>query len=389
MPRPTTIRLTEVEHAVLRHVRRHPGCSRTEIAQTLDLSKSMLTKAMASFNKTSLIVEERSISEKGERGQPPIRVMLNVDAFHSIGLYVNSGHSVAMRSDLGGKVLQSFTRYFDDNDLDAPKAVVEDIGHLIASSPAPVLGVGHAVPAIVTEDGRLFELSPSQAKLPLPQIATAIATRFALPVYWENAAYCTAGFEANRPEINRGCLFHLTLDYGVGGGIVYDGRILRGAYNQAANLGALIPETGPRPSLSDLANHLGSRPEHLTEGIIADYFAAADPRLMAWIEDRGKRLSRPLATAAQLFNPDTIVVGGFFPREVLRALCAEVDLGVLDTVGRRPITKPDLVVTDLVGPSGFAEAATLLPIAARLLGQSGIPLAADPYSLRAGRPDMA
>ncbi|WP_246716362.1 ROK family protein [Martelella soudanensis] len=246
--------------------------------------------------------------------------------------------------------------------------VVSDIGELLAASEAPVIGIGQSVPAIVRDDGSLFEIVPSQAGLPLMEIASAIRTTFGLPHFWENAAYCAAGYEAHKPDGNRRCVFHLTLDYGVGGGLVMDGRIFRGAYNQAANIGALIPETGPRPNLTDLARHLAVPVERLDERFIANLHAGGDPALLEWIGDRGHRLSEPLSSVVQLFNPDTIVIGGFLPRSVLEALLGAVTLDAHDIANRRPVLKPALCVSELLGPQGFAQAAALLPIGAQLMG---------------------
>ncbi|MBX5010579.1 hypothetical protein [Rhizobium lentis] len=104
-----------------------------------------------------------------------------------------------------------------------------------------------------------------------------------------------------------------------GGGLVTKDAVFRGAFNQASNIGALIPETGPRPSLSDLARHLGCRLDELSEDFLSALFQGGDARLIDWIDDRGERLSKPLATVVQLFNPDAIVVGGFFPRAIYRS----------------------------------------------------------------------
>ncbi|WP_375337331.1 ROK family protein [Rhizobium lentis] len=193
--------------------------------------------------------------------------------------------------------------------------------------------------------------------------------RCRLPVYWDNGAYCAAAFEAHRPLTSHRCLFYISLDFGIGGGLVTKSAIFRGAFNQASNIGALIPETGPRPNLSDLARHLGCPLDELSEDFLSALFQEGDARLIDWIDDRGERLSKPLATVVQLFNADAIVVGGFFPRAILERLCARIDLGALDVAGRRPLTRPTLTATRLSGPAGLAEAAALLPIAAELLGQ--------------------
>ncbi|MBX5083084.1 hypothetical protein HJB56_09950 [Rhizobium lentis] len=62
-----------------------------------------------------------------------------------------------------------------------------------------------------------------------------------------------------------------------GGGLVTKDAVIRGAFNQASNIGALIPETGPRPNLSDLARHLGCRLDELSEDFLSALFQGAMP----------------------------------------------------------------------------------------------------------------
>lgn len=361
--------LTEVEQAVLRFIRQNPGRSRSEIAAEMSLSKSMLTKAVAKFEQFSLIHERRVEPASGDRGQPPVLLSLNADAFRSIGLYFRDFHYVIVRSDLNGNIETVIQRSVTSNGLAIIAPILADMAELIATSPALVLGIGQAVPGIVTEDGSLFEITPSQAELPLNELASAICAAFSLPLYWDNGAYCVAAFEASRPEHNRKCVFYLTLDYGVGGGLAHKGVVFRGAYNQASNIGALVPQTGPRPGLSDLAAHMRLPLDQLDMEQIRRLHENANADFMAWLDDRGSGLSVPLATVVQLFNPDTIIIGGFFPREVLEHLRSRVNLDVLDTPGRRPLNKPPISLTEITGPEGLAAAAALLPVSALLLGQ--------------------
>ena len=50
------LNLTEVEKSVLRFIRLNPGRSRVEIAARLGLSKSMLSKAVGTFEQTDLVL---------------------------------------------------------------------------------------------------------------------------------------------------------------------------------------------------------------------------------------------------------------------------------------------------------------------------------------------
>lgn len=364
--------ITDVEQTVLRFVWLNPGKSRAEIAEKLNLSKSMLSKAVQTFEQMQLVIEERSTPSEGGRGQPPIRLFLNKNAFYSIGLYLTPQDGIAILADLSGAVQETRIINPKGNAHSILEAIRDAVGDLIENAPAPVIGIGQAVPAIVRENGTLFEISPRQFSIPFQDIAALLRETFELPVYWENAAYCIAGFEAHKPESGRRCVFHLTLDSGIGGGLVIDGKIFRGAYNQAANFGALIPETGPRPNLPDLAQHLGCPIERLTMDYLIKLFKGQDAVLVDWIKDRGNRLSQPLSAVVQLYNPDTIVLGGSLPFEILSALCAQINLGFYDLPTRRSLIKPSLTATELLGPSGLANAAAILPVGAELMGLSAV-----------------
>lgn len=367
-PRTDTMALTEVEFQVLRHIRKNPGLSRTEIASTLNLSKSMLTKAVSKFDELKLIVEEQVVLENGERGKPPILLSPRADAFHSIGVYVNRQICAVVRADLTGQsVFRSLVTFSHQPGIDD---VLQEVAKAVHANAVPIIGIGHAVPAIIADNGRLFEVTPTQAALPFADIAASLRSQFNLPVYWENDAFCSATYEANFLKQNGSCVFYTAFGFGVGGGLVFNGSIFRGAYNQAANIGGLIPETGPRPSVTDLANYLGCELGDLSEAHLLNLFEAG--RLNEWIDDRGARLSQPLSVAVQFFNPDTIIVGGFFPRRALQALVDRVVLDVYDVPSRRPLTKPVISVAERLGPLGTAEAASLLPVSARLLGQRAL-----------------
>ena len=372
-PWPQPITLTGAETEILRYVRQNPGKSRTEIASALQMSKAMLTKATGKFDAIGLVVERQDAAgEERERGPRPSRITLAKDAFHTVGVYLDTSRSAVVRSDITGNVKKTQTNSADAWCEDLIRVILADIGAAIAGSPAPLLGIGIAVPGIVAEDGDLFDVAPSQRSLPLRQIAVDIFETFKLPVYWDSGAHCVAYYEAHRPLASSECLFHLTMDYGVGGGLVWKGQLFRGASNQAANFGALVPETGPRPSLVDLARHLDVPLEDLTLGRIEELWIDGHVGLRDWTTERGKGLSLPLSAVVQLFNPDTILIGGFFPRPILEALMHQIDLGALDIPSRRPVAKPAMRLTELVGATGRAQAASLLPIAARLLGQKAV-----------------
>jgi predicted NBD/HSP70 family sugar kinase/biotin operon repressor len=370
-PWKSPIRLTEVEYAVLRHIRGNPARSRTEIAADLGISKGMMTKAMNHFDELGLVIEDQA--ERGERrGKPPVRVMLRHQAYCAIGISLSVHHLAIVTADFGGTVINEIVRPLQGDPSQLLGQHLEDVAAALAAAPYPVLGIGMALHARVNEAGELFEVTPSQSALPLTDFAAGLRERFALPVFWDNGAYCLASYEAHRPRNAARFLFFAGFEYGVGAGFVAKGELFRGAHNQALNFGALVPEPGPRPNLPDLADHLGRRMEDLTLEVLDDLIAAKDRALFEWIEDRSKRLSVPLSSVVQLYNPDQVILGGLFPVAMLDLMVARIDLTALDVPGRRPMTMPTFRASTLVGARGRAEAASLLPFSARLLGEKTI-----------------
>ncbi|QND51308.1 ROK family transcriptional regulator [Phyllobacterium sp. 628] len=368
-----SITFTETELGILRYARRWPGKSRTEIAAALNISKPMLTKAVGKFASLDLVSEDRVQLREGERGQPPVSVALRPEAFRSIGIHVNLRQVAIVSSDLAGIVLSARSYDLNSDFTSASIApILNDIQAMIDNSTIPVLGIGLAVPAIVTENGELFEVTPAQRTLPYGEMARQLGSSLSLPVYLDNGAYCMANYEAHRPQSESKCLLYVTLDFGVGGGLAWNNQVFRGAFNQAANIGSLTPETGPRPNLIDLAQYLGRPLQQLTLEELERLKSIKDVALLEWINDRGALLSNSFSVAVQLYNPDTIVVGGFFPASILEALVSQINLDVHDIPGRRPLTKPKIRVTPLIGALGLAEAAALLPVSARLLGEKAV-----------------
>lgn len=376
LPWSQPVSFTDVEFAILRHIRRNPGWSRTEIAAALEISKAMLTKAMGKFDEVGLVREDRTDRVSG-RGQPPVHVTLRHEAYCSIGVSLSLHQFAVVTADLGGGVIASKVRALKGNPEKLLDQHIEDVGAAVAAAPFPVLGIGIALPARVDETGDLFEVTPSQRALPLHAFAAGLKERFSLPVYWDNSPYCVASYEAHRPNGGARCLFYAGFEYGVGAGLVWKGELFRGAHNQALNFGAMVPEPGPRPSLMDLAEHLGRPVEDLTLEVLDDLVARGDQQLLAWIDDRSARLSLPLSTVVQLYNPDQLVLGGLLPTSLIDLMIARIDLTLLEVPGRRPMSMPTFRSTTLVGAHGPAEAASLLPVSARLLGEKTIAAKTD------------
>jgi glucokinase len=192
----------------------------------------------------------------------------------------------------------------------------------------PARAVGVAVPSVIDfATGRVR----ASVNVPLADIALrdVLRERLGIPVVVDNDATCAALAEAYDDDgalVARN-LVMFTIGTGVGGGIVIDGRIYRGATGAAAELGHTIvgadlrktpfahADEFPRPgSLESLAagtalNELGAE-YGIAPGTVVDAARDGHEGALAALDLLGRRLGVGIANAINTFDPDLVVVGG-------------------------------------------------------------------------------
>jgi predicted NBD/HSP70 family sugar kinase len=222
--------------------------------------------------------------------------------------------------------------------------------------------IGIYIPGVLSPDGDILELTPKQQHVPFEDVIKSLSQAYPeSQILASNASDIL--LQALEPDNHQHVIFLVSMADGVGATTFNRDQIFRGGFNQASNFGGLIPETGPRPSLPDLAVHLGIPVEDLSLEYLDDLFHAGNQSLLAWIEDRGTRLSQPLSAVVQLINPNKIVFGGNFPASILAALMKFVDLSVYDLPNRLAVAKPELSVARVVGDHSRTLSAATIPIA--------------------------
>ena len=258
-----------------------------------------------------------------------------------IGLDVG-GTKIASATLQDGKLTTQELIKTNVSDSDALVAqLVELIGRL-RSDATVAAGVG--LPSIIEfATGRVaHSVNIPLQDLPLRELLTE---RAGIPVYIENDASCAALAEAFDENLNLVCpnLVMITVGTGIGGGLVFNGRLYRGA-TSAAEMGhtvigldledgAPVPE-GKHPlpgtleylaagrALDRLAEReareeedsfLGKRLEQdgeVTGHDVVDGAQAGDADALRVLHVLGERLGVGIANAINLFDPQEIVIGG-------------------------------------------------------------------------------
>jgi glucokinase len=202
-------------------------------------------------------------------------------------------------------------------DTSSAAALLDQLTEAISAVADDATAVGVGIPSVVEwETGRVR----SSVNIPLTDVPLrqVLSQRVGLPVFVDNDATVAALAEAH-DEYGRLVTRHLvmfTIGTGVGGGIVIDGRIYRGATGAAPELGHTIIgaklEDG-RPEIGDHFPRVGSL-EALASGT----------RLDALARERGYANGPAVVEAARRGEAEAI--------EALRILGVSVGVGIANAI---------------------------------------------------------
>lgn len=221
-----------------------------------------------------------------------------------------------------GEIFQSSrTRTFLER---TPEGVIGQITSICneliqANKDYNVIGVGLGIPGfIIPETGTLF-LSPNFPAWKNVPIRDELSKLLSLPVMIDNDANC-AGLGAywkDNPQQSKNYIL-LTIGTGVGGGIVADGRMIKGTRGAGAEIGHMqVDRNGP---LCGCGSH--GCLESLISGTALEkktgkkakelYQEALDGSESAKkiFEDMGTTLGYAISSLCYIFDPDVIAIGG-------------------------------------------------------------------------------
>jgi len=257
-----------------------------------------------------------------------------------IGIDVG-GTKIATARLEGGRLSEA---HLQTTECDSQDRLVEQLVDTIEHArDGGARAVGIGVPSVIE-----FATGRVRSSVNIPcenlELRTLLSERVGMPVYVENDASCAALAEAfadGRIAVENLVMF--TVGTGVGGGLVLNGRLYRGATGAAAEVGHTLvaldltdgapaePGRHPQPgSLEALASgraldqlareaaerepdsFLGRRAaERAVDGHdVVDGARAGDAGAQRALRILGERLGIGIANAINLFDPDEVVIGG-------------------------------------------------------------------------------
>ncbi len=253
-----------------------------------------------------------------------------------------SAEPVALGVDLGGSAVKwglvdATGRILEDDrvplDNRSPDAVIEIVSSIIRrardQATSAIRGVGIGSPGLIDKAQRVVRTSPNfPAWRDVPLADRLQEAAGLIPVFLENDAnvvvYNEHRWYAAQDEVS---FLVLTLGTGVGGGVMVEGRLLRGVGGGAGELGhvQLNPEgplcgCGAKGCLETYCNITGVM--RAAGEVFPEQEAPGDPQELSQLAQAGDQyavevwrrtgvwLGRGLAVFVNIFNPARILIGG-------------------------------------------------------------------------------
>ncbi|WP_017543775.1 ROK family transcriptional regulator [Nocardiopsis prasina] len=324
---------------VLDAVRRSDGISRVELAEQTGLTAQTVSNIVRRLLEDGLVLEDGRANSRG--GKPATVLRLNAGAYYAVGMHIDPASTTLVVTDLAGRVVARSRRRTPASQ--GPQRVIDALSRsvraIVAESSVSdrILGLGVATPGpLDTEGGAVTPPHlPGWRSVPLRE---ALAEGTGLKVVIDNdATAATIGERWSGGEERSSDMAFVYVGTGVGGGLVLDGRVYRGATLNAAeighvtvdpsgpacpcgNRGCLETYVAPHAVASDAARLRGEGPADFERGqarTVAAYRRvcreahAGDAVALEVVSAAGRRLGQAATTLLNLVDVPLVVLGGW------------------------------------------------------------------------------
>lgn len=357
---------------VLELLRRRGPLGRKAIADLAHISTQAVTNIIDDLMDHDLLLDMGR--KKTVRGLPPIQYAINPDGAITIGLEIAFGSLTAVVLDLGGNLRAEEVLALPD----MRAAVVMDIivvvvARLGSQFQAQLMGIGVVMPGPFEIEGLSgigLTTLPGWSGI---DVAGLLNQRCGVPVTVDNDANAAAVGEmlfGQGRSVSQFCMLYFGA--GVGMGAIVADQPLQGAFGNAGEIGHIVVDPGglacPCGQAGCLERYvsLQALSEAMTQdGVTPDaaallrLYTAADPALVAWLEQAAPHLSWIIGLLENIFDPQTVILGGKMPQAILDDLIAR--LAIPTTVASRRDRALPRVQRGQIGEETAAYGAAALP----------------------------
>jgi glucokinase-like ROK family protein len=328
---------------ILDLVRNTENLSRADIAKTSGLSAPTVSRIVEALMREGFIREVgEGVSQGGRR---PTLLKFSEQGNFIVGVDLGTTHIYGVLSDFEGKIAAEIRRptHVEQGFASVMKRTSEVIEELRAyplGREKRIYGIGLAVAGLINRSRNIVEFSPDFHWHNV-DVVEALAPAHDLPIIFDNVTRVMAlgemWYGLGKQYRNLICV---NVGYGIGAGIIIDGKPLLGRQGMAGEFGhvtldkdsRVLCECGNRGCIEALASgnaiarSARARLAEAGPGILRDY-CGGDPaklttEMVANAAQRGDRLAFEIFDTAveylgigiagliNVFNPEAVIIGG-------------------------------------------------------------------------------
>ena len=337
---PLSDHLRPLRQQIFERVRAAGHTPRVQIAKELGISPASVTTITSDLIEAGLLEEvtQRRPPADTARGRPPVALCVRAGAHHVVGIKLSDREHTAAIVDFAGNLLASASLPNEpgpvalDRLLDVSEKLLGMVCARAGLSRAGVSAVGIGMPGFVDGANGRVHWSPVLVEREV-DVAGAATVRLGVPTIIDNDANLVAlaelWFGAGRELADFAVV---TIEHGVGMGIVINHRLYRGAGGLGMELGhtkvqldGALCRCGQRGCVeayvADYAlareaatalnwTHRDPRPTSVVLESLYDHAKAGNDAARSIFRRAGRYLAVALANVVNLFDPALIILSG-------------------------------------------------------------------------------
>ena len=357
---------TDNERVLMDILSRQGPSSRADLARLTGLAPHSITRLVEPLIVRGLLREALPVA--AGRGKPAAKLALEGSAAFAVGLSVMTDAVSLVLVDLAGQVHDARSERLADTEiLPACRQIRGMIDAAIVDGGRDrtrLVGIGVGVTGYFIGDGA--RLNPPRLLDPwaLVPLDTILSEALGEKVWIDNDGNVAAIGEAmlGLGRVSRDFAY-LYFSAGFGGGIIAQGRPLRGRHGNAGEFASILPADWPQPNLEALRLTFG---EHGTSfpdlhAMLTD-FDAGHPAVDAWLDRCMPSLNLVASAIFAIIDPGAIVLGGRLPASLASRIAQRISF---TNPARRGFHRPSArIIPSMIEGDATAIGAAALPLRA-------------------------
>ncbi len=314
--------------SIFKAIRKQGPISRIELTEITGCSAGTVSNHVRTLIKKGFVIETKKGISSG--GRKPIQLMINPNKAYIFSIEIEVNQIKIVMFDLEIKVITKSIipiTYKDDYQKTLEQVFFEmdkmrEEKNLKLDN---LLGIGVAVPGLIDKEKGILEFAPNLGWKNV-YILKIFKDKFNLPVILDNEAKAAAIGEREFIYPKMDNMVFISINEGIGCGVILNGELYRGASGNAGEFGHIIIDTnGPEchcgnrgcwetlASESYIVNRYlksSNSNKELTKEKIYQLGKNGDKKIIEIFNEAGKNIGVGLVNIVNGLSPELLVIGG-------------------------------------------------------------------------------